>query len=62
LSRLNAIPVRQPRTERVVPNGTTSESKPTGRNTRLTFFVRRPASDNITAYIGESADARCTTR
>ena len=44
LSRLNAISVRQPRTERVVPNGTTSESKPTDRNTRLTFFVRRPAS------------------
>ena|GEM_PF-6117445 len=43
LSRLNAIPVRQPRTEQVVPNGTTSESKPTDRNAHITLSsgVRR---------------------
>ena len=52
LSRLNAIPVRQPRTERVVPNGTTSESKPTGQNAHLALplgvrqykCLRRPVS------------------
>ncbi|ESS13010.1 MAG: hypothetical protein A07HR60_00019 [uncultured archaeon A07HR60] len=35
LSRSNATRVRRLHTERVVPNGTTSESKPTGRNARL---------------------------
>ncbi|WP_209000352.1 hypothetical protein, partial [Haloquadratum walsbyi] len=52
LSRLNAIPVRQPRTEQLVPNGTTSESKPTGQNAHLALplgvrqykCLRRPVS------------------
>ncbi len=35
LSHVNAVRVRQLRKERVGPNGTTSESKPAGRNAHL---------------------------